>query len=911
MRNNRIQCNKNGNMLRFFKQKQALILILGLVFIVGFLLFLASARGEEYKEIKIFPTAFQGDWQNPEAVFSQDLGENAEFQQFNKDNSAYPILLNITKQKTAEISGFSGISNVMQNSGLPSYFHYSRPKNLVKRSSITENKKSLEVGGIAPPDSWMAIPSPHYVTPRASLLYQIFQRFQKIKNFIKSAATTVIAAITPDFAGAQEDPDDFTTPPQDGISAPQSASEPSPSPEETPTSTPTPTPTIEPTPKQTSLTGHYGESPTPTPEATPEPTVEPIITPEPTLSPEPTITPEPTPNIQYPISNIQKPVEKVLELSKFSLPKDFVKDKKIEIIQLRFSLAAKMRETDAKLPEGTPRETDAKLLIEYYYQSTWQSLASFDLENEISNSLNGGYFLYGLPIFENWSDLENLKIRFTYIANQETLSNKKPAFEADSSESRDNPMILGLSPTSIIANQDTLSSPLGDFKGWTRGELHPGDSRRQPEISDYPGPTQDLLYQSKAPGQSILQKIKNLFAARAQENISRNFAPAPLDNSLSNGVNFASVSPSGEAAQVSRSFAVYLDALWLEVDYEEISNIQYPISKIEKKDFRSDEEPEFELPERAGQAGLIGGMKQKIKAVFQKQMKIDEVSFLGPEGEEIGWEFVFDENKTGNPIVRIRKPLNFRPGKYSLKIEIEKEGKIYNLEQEFTWGVLAINTNKSIYLPQETAYLQMAALRDDGHTICDAKLRLEIRNPKSEILNLSTEDGTIKYSGKCGPDNVTDAPDYFAYYQIAGPGIYQMKLTNLNNGYEITDSFEVRESVPFDVERIGPTRIYPPVSYEMKMMVKANQDFVGKVIETVPVSFEIIEANPREYQANFRESSRFDSRQFASIIGQGETKQIIWNVTWLAGEEYELRYQFDAPDISPYLYLLGPLEFYQ
>ncbi len=39
-------------------------------------------------------------------------------------------------------------------------------------------------------------------------------------------------------------------------------------------------------------------------------------------------------------------------------------------------------------------------------------------------------------------------------------------------------------------------------------------------------------------------------------------------------------------------------------------------------------------------------------------------------------------------------------------------------------------------------------------------------------------------------------------------GIYQIKLTNLDSGNEITDSFEVRDSVPFEIERIGSTRIW-------------------------------------------------------------------------------------------------------
>jgi len=42
-----------------------------------------------------------------------------------------------------------------------------------------------------------------------------------------------------------------------------------------------------------------------------------------------------------------------------------------------------------------------------------------------------------------------------------------------------------------------------------------------------------------------------------------------------------------------------------------------------------------------------------------------------------------------------------------------------------------------------------------------------------------------------------------------------------------------------------------------------------------------------------------------------DAKQIIWQVDWKEGEIYEISYQFDTPDISPYLYLLGPLEFYE
>jgi hypothetical protein len=191
------------------------------------------------------------------------------------------------------------------------------------------------------------------------------------------------------------------------------------------------------------------------------------------------------------------------------------------------------------------------------------------------------------------------------------------------------------------------------------------------------------------------------------------------------------------------------------------------------------------------------------------------------------------------------------------------------------------------------AYIQMAVLGDDGHTICDAKLELQITNPKSQTTVLSTEDGTIQKSGQCGPDNVTDKPDYFAYYKVEKPGIYKMKLKNLDSGYEIEDSFEVRKSVPFDVERIGPTRIWPKAPYEMTLKIKANQDFKGKIVETVPKDFLIVECQ----NCSPLEKPVQDFKEWA------------FNVEMKKGESYELKYKFDAPDVSPYLYLLGPLSF--
>jgi hypothetical protein len=394
----------------------------------------------------------------------------------------------------------------------------------------------------------------------------------------------------------------------------------------------------------------------------------------------------------------------------------------------------------------------------------------------------------------------------------------------------------------------------------------------------------------------------------------------------------------------------YLDSVWVEANYQEKQEEEEEFElKAIKNIWRADEEPEFEITPI--NENILEKLSGKISSIFEEAPKV-KVTLINPDGQETSLQEGEDFSaQTHSPTkIKIFKSQSFQPGLYKLKITFEKKGKVFEFEQEFRWGVLAINTNKSIYVntppintpenptnenpttessndnndlsvdssnlsdnsvssSSEVAYIQMAALSDDGHTICNAKLKLEIRDPKLKSTILSTDDETIQYSGKCFGDSVTDIPDYFAYYQVSEMGKYEMKLTNLDNGYEIKDSFEVKESIPFDIERIGPTRIYPLAIYEMKFKIKANQDFTGEIKEYVPVDFEI-EGNSETYvNPTFNQNPLLgtDSGLIGRLI---KTKPIIWQVDWKAGEVYELEYRFDAPDISPYFYLTGPLKFF-
>jgi hypothetical protein len=257
---------------------------------------------------------------------------------------------------------------------------------------------------------------------------------------------------------------------------------------------------------------------------------------------------------------------------------------------------------------------------------------------------------------------------------------------------------------------------------------------------------------------------------------------------------------------------------------------------------------------------------------------------------------VITDTTTGKRRVQIDRPdRSFRPGKYTLVVTVTTPQAILVSQQDFSWGVLAINTDMSVYRPGATAYLQMGVLNDGGHTICDADLDLVISTPSGTVVSKSTDDGSIVRAPECGPNNVISVPDYFAYYTIPGEqGVYTMRLTahTANGTKQITDTFSVQSDLSIAVARTGPTRIYPVALYPMTLRVTSDTAWEGTVTERVPASFDI--SLPQQSQA------------YDSVTEDGDTKLITWNVSVAAGETAQLGYYFDAPDISPEFYLLGP-----
>ena len=217
--------------------------------------------------------------------------------------------------------------------------------------------------------------------------------------------------------------------------------------------------------------------------------------------------------------------------------------------------------------------------------------------------------------------------------------------------------------------------------------------------------------------------------------------------------------------------------------------------------------------------------------------KAYHTELLTPTGTEVAVEA--ESIEVGSTkVLTLIQPRKFRPGVYTLRVTDDYGGVS---EQDFSWGVLAINADKSVYSPNEVANFSMAVLNELGEMVCDAQVELTVTNPLGVTTSLSTDNGKIQVNPTCTSYDFTLTPDYEASFRLGVVGSYGLELHSQtkNGSYTITDVIEVRNSISFDVKRVSATRIYPPHTYPVTMEIVANQDFEGTIAETVPAEFRI------------------------------------------------------------------------
>lgn len=363
----------------------------------------------------------------------------------------------------------------------------------------------------------------------------------------------------------------------------------------------------------------------------------------------------------------------------------------------------------------------------------------------------------------------------------------------------------------------------------------------------------------------------------------------------------------------------------LQAKKQAITMSQKPASELvltSKRDtFTAQEKPTFRV--RVGGVKEARSMKHEARS-FAKKIKnfvtahadtpveVPRMAISFQRTTEKEKTFPGEITKAENGEVQIAPiaTMSFMPGKYTLTVASGDR----NIEQDFYWGVLAVNTNKSIYIPGETAQIGMAVLDDFGRTKCITgdtdfmvgKVWLTIIAPDGSKEVLSTENKKIIGSGECYERSVTNTPDFKTTYKTRGEGVYKMHVEgqNQNGKRSIDDTFTVQANEPFIVERSSfPTRIYPAKKYPTVLKITANEAFTGDIVERTPAYF-TIDCQGCDIQGKNVEYDPQDSNLRRNIHA------LIWHVSLQKGETKVFTYTFEAPHVSPEFFLLGPVAFY-
>ncbi len=347
---------------------------------------------------------------------------------------------------------------------------------------------------------------------------------------------------------------------------------------------------------------------------------------------------------------------------------------------------------------------------------------------------------------------------------------------------------------------------------------------------------------------------------------------------------------------------MFLDAVWLEIDTRTVTKedlrargiagalaeLQLPsVTTLisEKSNFRRDENPIFNLRYNSQRNFIVRGLRH----MFGRELvSVESVEVRHRSFGSLGIEPELTVTKDGLLTIEIPDASlkNMRPGAYEITLTLNEGGREFTDTFDFQWGILTMNPNKSEYQTGETAHISIGALTPNGHTICEAALDLYVTDPTGIISRYA-----VNPSGQCNGNNVVDVPDFSALVPVVEPGVYELYLERLDDAGAVlgftTDTFNSVTNQELSIERTGPTRIYPPAPYPMTLTVSTTKSFIGTLTETVPASFGIYDTD-------------------AYIVSDGVWQTLTWDLSILGAGKESVSYRFDAPDISPYLFTLGP-----
>src|SRR3990172_7360092 len=209
----------------------------------------------------------------------------------------------------------------------------------------------------------------------------------------------------------------------------------------------------------------------------------------------------------------------------------------------------------------------------------------------------------------------------------------------------------------------------------------------------------------------------------------------------------------------------------LDSDFFSESELSSPVATLFKQRANSVSSATLRKPAKlVGLKETLKADETQVVAVENAQAENLDIQLFDLDGHQVNLQN--QVVSTENPAVISIKPSNqFKPGRFHLNVTDSFSNQ--SLSQDFNWGVLALNLNKSIYNSSEEAFISMAVLDQDGEMVCNATLELQIIAPDESKTILSTSQGTVIANPQCLSKKMSLVPDYQAHYKVSQLGIYR------------------------------------------------------------------------------------------------------------------------------------------
>jgi len=278
---------------------------------------------------------------------------------------------------------------------------------------------------------------------------------------------------------------------------------------------------------------------------------------------------------------------------------------------------------------------------------------------------------------------------------------------------------------------------------------------------------------------------------------------------------------------------------------------------------------------------------------------LKDVQLVNSDSETSKPEYTTTEGTDGgDTITEVHfKTAHLQPGKYRVLVTMRNsEGGQATVEKEFLWGVMAVNFDRPNPRPNDVVTTAIGVLDDEGKTICNALIDAKVTDPRGKKTTFSVKANSVIRSKDCVDKSITNEPDYHFQFTTKLSGTYHITVvaSTIYGERKIEENLVVDKSSQFAFQRSEySSRINPLAAYPSTITITPLRDYKGVITERVPKDFSITKLLP--------------TGTILSVGEADEPQKIQWSVDWKAGQTYYLRYTYNAPDISPALFRVGPM----